>query len=388
MSTVYLDHAATAPLRPEAGEEFLRVAQTLGNASAIHGYGRSARRVVDEARETIADLLGADPHEVIFTSGGTEADNLAIQGGWLASRAQRPRLIVSEMEHSAVIETAHWLAAHHGAKVDKARVAKTGVVDVEALTSHLDTYGSQVGLISIMWANNETGVVQPIPEIVERARQHGIAVHSDAVQAAGWLRVDFRSSGLDALSISGHKFGAPVGVGALVASREFTILPHMHGGLQERGVRSGTVNGAGVAALATALRLAVEDQQVHTQRVEQLRDELQAGIQRLAPQSVVWGQGQDRLPGHLLVSIPGTRSEAVLFALDMAGIAASAGSACQAGVVGASPVVLALGGSEEEAMSALRFTLGAQTTQDDIDYTLHKLSSALEQAQTAFAVNP
>lgn len=367
------------------GEEYLRVAQKLGNANAIHTFGRDVRRVVDEAREEIAFLLGANPHEVIFTSGGTEADNLAIQGGWVASRSQRPRVAISEIEHSAVKDTADWISTQFGAVVDELPITTQGTLDVEHLRNHVQVHGSDIGLISVMWANNETGVVQPVKEITALATLHGIPVHSDAVQAVGWVDCDFQNSGLAALSISGHKIGAPVGVGALVAQREFSLLPHMHGGLQERGVRSGTVDAAGAAALAMALRLAVEERKTDKQRVASLRDRLQQGIQHLNPQAKVWGEQSVRLPGHVLVSVPNTRSEAVLFALDMAGIAASAGSACQAGVVGASPVVLAMGGSEADAMASLRFSLGASTTEEDIERTLTILASAIRQAQAAFA---
>lgn len=381
----YLDHAATAPLRPEAGEEFLRVARELGNPNAIHTLGRNARRYLDEAREEVAELLGAEPAEVIFTSGGTEADNLAVQGGWFAAYAKRPGIVVSAVEHPAVIETAHWLRSQHGAALHVAPVTSSGAVDLEALSDYLEAADAGVSVVSVMWANNETGVLQPIREIVELASRHGARVHSDAVQAAAHVPIDFDASGVSALSISGHKIGAPVGIGALLARREFTPTPHMHGGLQERGIRSGTVNAAGAAALAAALRSAVRDQVEEAARLRGLREQLQDGIRAAVPASRVWGEEEERLPGHLLVSVPGTRSEAVLFSLDMAGVAASAGSACQAGVVGASPVVLAMGGTEEEARSALRFTLGYTTTQADIDAALELLPTVFDRARAAFA---
>lgn len=383
MTRAYLDHAATTPLRPEAGEEFLRVARELGNPSAIHAYGRTSRRLLEEAREEIADLLGADPAEVIFTSGGTEADNLAVQGGWFHMNKDRPGLVVSSVEHPAVLETAYWLRDHHGADLHLAAVGRNGAVDTAALAEYLERAGDAVALISLMWANNETGVIQPLPEVVDLARRHGIAVHSDAVQAVTHMPIDFRASGLDALSITGHKIGAPVGIGALIARRDFTPDPHMHGGLQERGIRSGTVNTAGAAALAAALRVAVANQAAESDRLRHLREELQEGIRAAAPDAVMWGEGEERLPGHLLTSVPGARSEAVLFALDMAGVAGSAGSACQAGVVGASPVVLAMGGSEEEARSALRFTLGYTTTADEIKQALATIPETIGRARAA-----
>ena len=384
VTRAYLDHAATAPLRPEAGEEFLRVARELGNPNAIHTFGRNARRYLDEAREEVAELLGAEPAEVIFTSGGTEADNLAVQGGWFAASEERPGIIVSAVEHPAVIETAHWLRSQHGAKLHVAPVTSSGAVDLTGLSDYLEA-DAGVSVISVMWANNETGVLQPIREIVELASRNGVRVHSDAVQAAAHMPIDFHGSGLSALSISGHKIGAPVGIGALLAQREFTPTPHMHGGLQERGIRSGTVNAAGAAALAAALRSAVRDQVEEAARLRRLREQLQDAIRAAVPASRIWGEEEERLPGHLLVSVPGTRSEAVLFSLDMAGVAASAGSACQAGVVGASPVVLAMGGTEEEARSALRFTLGYTTTQADIDAALELLPTVFERARAAFA---
>lgn len=385
MSGAYLDHAATSPLRPGVGEEFLRVAQILGNPNAIHSHGRRARRIVDEAREEVAALLGADPAEVIFTSGGTEADNLAVQGGWFATRAERPGLVVSAIEHPAVTETAHWLAAHHGADLHLAPVTRSGLVDVAAVAEHLAVARERIGLISIMWANNETGVIQPLPHITALAEKYGIAVHADAVQAGGRVPVDFGASGLAALSLSGHKLGGPVGSGVLLARRDFVPHVHMHGGGQERGVRSGTVNAAGAAAFAAALRQATAEIQTEGARISALRDRLQEGIRALAPDVVIWGAQEERLPGHLLVSVRGTRSESVLFALDMAGVSASAGSACQAGVVGASPVVLALGGTEEQARSALRFTLGHTTTAAEVDLALATLPAVMDQARRAYA---
>lgn len=382
--SAYLDHAATAPLRPEAAEAFLQVARELGNPSAIHSYGRGARRIVDEAREEIAALLGADPAEVIFTSGGTESDNLAVQGAWFATREIRPGVVVSGIEHPAVLETAHWLAGSHGADLHVAAAGRDGLVDLPALEEHLARTGEQIGILSIMAANNETGVIQPLEQIVELAARHGVAVHTDAVQSPGRMPLNFSTLGVDAMSLSGHKLGAPVGVGVLVASRAFTPTPHQHGGLQERGIRSGTVNAAGAAAFAAALQVVSAEAESENRRVGALRDRLQEGIRKEAPEAVIWGERSPRLPGHLLVSIPGTRSESVLFALDMAGVAASAGSACQAGVVGASPVVLAMGGSEEEARSALRFTLGHTTTADDIERALAALPGAFSAARAAF----
>lgn len=385
VSSAYLDHAATAPLYPEAGETFLQVATELGNPNAIHNHGRNARRRLDEAREEIAEYLGADPAEVIFTSGGTESDNLAVHGGWFAMKDTRPGVITSAVEHPGVMETAHWLSEMHGAKHYTATVKRTGAIDLEKLREHLHQHGEQTALISVMWANNETGVIQPLQEITGLANEYGVAVHSDAVQAAAHIPIDFAHSGCAALSVSGHKLGAPVGIGVLLARRDFTPAPHMHGGLQERGIRSGTVNTAGAAALATALRITKAQQESNSKRMQALRDELQLAIASDVGEAVVWGQTEPRLPGHLLVSIPGTRSESVLFALDMAGISASAGSACQAGVVGASPVVLAMGGTEEEARSALRFTLGQSTTEEEIARVRDTLPNVVQRARAALA---
>ncbi|MPV50321.1 aminotransferase class V-fold PLP-dependent enzyme [Pseudactinotalea sp. HY160] len=386
----YLDHAATAPVLPEAADAFARVARELGNPSAVHGYGRTTRRIVEESREEIAALLGAEAAEVILTSGGTEADNLAVIGAWQAAAAGTadtavpPGLIVSAIEHPAVLESAEWLASDGGARLHIAPVTTAGTVDLDALAGLLARPESERGRIavcSIMWANNETGAIQPLPAVVELAGAHGIAVHTDAVQAAGRVPIDFAASGLAALSISGHKFGAPVGVGALLARRDFDMRSHQHGGGQERGVRSGTVNAAGARALAVALAAAVHDLSTEADRLAGLRDRLEAGIRAIAPDVRVWAGEAERLPGHLLVSVPGTRSEPVIFALDMAGVAASAGSACHAGVVGASPVVLAAGGTEEEARSALRFTLGRTSTAADIDAALAVLPDALGRAR-------
>lgn len=386
----YLDHAATTPVLPEAAEAFAQTSRELGNPSAVHRFGRATRRIVEESREQIAETLGAEPAEVILTSGGTEADNLAVLGGWEAQAAQHvgepPALVVSAIEHPAVLDSAHHLADHRGAGLHVATVTGEGVVDLAALADHLEAAaraGTRTALCSIMWANNETGAVQPLADVTALAAEHGIPVHSDAVQAAGHVPIDFARSGLAALSISGHKLGAPVGTGALIARRDYAMSPQQHGGVQERGVRSGTVGAAGARALAVALTAAAQRRRSEAERLTQLRDHLEAGITTLAPDARIWARDVDRLPGHLLVSVPGTRSESVLFALDMAGIAASAGSACRAGVVGASSVVIALGGTEEQARSALRFTLGRTTTAAEIDAVLTTLPDVLIRARAA-----
>ena len=389
----YLDHAATAPVLPEAAEAFAHAAAELGNPSAVHAFGRTTRRIVEESREEIAAVLGADPAEVILTSGGTEADNLAVLGRWEALAGEGPEVagrrlgvVVSAIEHPAVLESAHYLAQRRGAGLHVAPVTADGVLDLDALADHLEQAeraGVRIAVCSVMWANNETGAIQPIPELVDLAGTHGIEVHSDAVQAAAHLPIDFGASGLAALSISGHKLGAPVGIGALIARRDHALAPHHHGGVQERGVRSGTVPAAGARALAVALTAAAERRADEARRLAGLRDRLQAGLLAIAPDARIWSAGADRLPGHLLASVPGTRSESVLFALDMAGIAASAGSACRAGVVGASAAVLALGGTEEEARSSLRFTLGRTTTAAEVDAALTTLPSVLTRARAA-----
>ncbi|MFC7406272.1 cysteine desulfurase family protein [Georgenia alba] len=386
MST-YLDHAATTPVRPEVAAAYAEELTRLGNPSSLHSAGRDARRRLEEAREQLAAAIGAEPAEVIFTSGGTEADNLAVKGGYWARRAGDERLrtvAVSAVEHHAVLEAAEWLGEHEGAEVVLLHVDRDGVVDPGHLEEVLAT--GTVAVVSVMWANNETGALQPVRDVAARAHAAGVPVHSDAVQAVGKVPVHLDRSGLDALSLTGHKLGAPVGTGALVARRDLALIPVEHGGGQERGVRSGTLHVAGARALALAVEMAVADQEAEAARLRDLRDRLVAGATAAVDGLRVTGPGPDhRLPGLAHLTVAGADPDALLLGLDMAGIAASSGSACQAGVQQPSHVLLAMGYDTDEARSALRFSLGRTTSDADVDAVLAALPGVVGSARKAYA---
>ncbi|GAA1641338.1 cysteine desulfurase family protein [Georgenia ruanii] len=390
----YLDHAATTAVRPAAAEAYAEELTRLGNPSSLHAAGRDARRRLEEARERLAAALDADPAEVIFTSGGTEADNLAVKGAYWARRGaapERTRLAISAVEHHAVLEAAGWLAAHEGAVLDTLPVGADGVLDTAALEAHLAAHGPATAVVSVMWANNETGALQPVERVAALAHAVGVPVHTDGVQAVGHVPVRFRGSGVDALSLSGHKLGAPVGVGALLARRGLGLSPVEHGGGQERGVRSGTLAVAGARALAVVVSAAVAEQETEAERLGVLRDRLVAaalavpGVTLSGPPVTPSGPHQARLPGTAHLTIEGADADALLFGLDMAGIDASSGSACQAGVQEASHVLLAMGRSEEQARSALRFSLGWTSTAADVDAVAAALPGVVEQARRARA---
>ena len=388
--TTYFDHAATTPVRPEAAEAYLRASQVAGNPSSLHGAGRAARRVLEEARESIAADLGADPAEVILTAGGTEADNLAVQGIWrAAAQAGRPGLVTSAVEHHAVLETAHHLATHEGAELHELGVDAAGVVRTDDLEAVLAEQGERIGLISVMWANNEVGTLQPVQQVSALAAPHGIPVHSDAVQAVGQVPVDFADSGLAALSLSGHKLGAPIGIGALLARRDLAIRAVQHGGGQERAVRSGTLPVASFAALAAAVHVAVADLESEAARRARLRDRIIAEVLAQVPDAQLRGApGEGRLPGNAHFTFTGTDSDALLFTLDAAGVCASSGSACQAGVQQASHVLLAMGADDGAARSALRLTVGWDSTEADVDALLVALPEAVARARAAYRPRP
>lgn len=388
--TTYLDHAATTPVRPEAADAFAQAVQVAGNPSSLHAAGRAARRVLEEARESIAADLGADPAEVILTAGGTEADNLAVQGIWRArAQAGRPGLVTSAVEHHAVLETAHHLATHEGAELRELGVDAAGVVRIEELAEVLAEHGQRTGLVSVMWANNEVGTLQPIEQVAALARARGVPVHSDAVQAVGQVPVDFAASGLDALSFSGHKLGAPVGIGALLARRELAITPVQHGGGQERAVRSGTLPAASFAALAAAVRAAVRDLEAEAARRARLRDQIIAGVLAAVPDAQLRGApGAGRLPGNAHFTFSGADADALLFTLDAAGVCASSGSACQAGVQQPSHVLLAMGADDGAARSAVRLTLGWSSSEADVEALLVALPEAVALARAAYRPRP
>jgi cysteine desulfurase len=404
----YLDHAATTPMSAAALAAFVAAAQRTGNASSLHSAGRTARRAVEEARETLAKALGARPSEVIFTSGGTEADNLAIKGIFWGRRAQdtrRCRVLVSGVEHHAVLDPAFWLAGHAGAEIVLLPVDGEGRLDLDALRAELAAHADETALISVMWANNEVGTLQPVRDVVRAARPYGIPVHTDAVQAVGQTEVDFAESGVDAMTVSGHKLGGPVGVGALLAKRDLALDAVLHGGGQERGVRSGTLDAASIAAFGVATHHAVGCMPERSARLAALRDDLVARVRAAAPTAVLRGpeptphpandpdsprgaqESVDRLPGNAHFTFPGAEGDSLLYLLDSAGVQASTGSACQAGVPQPSHVLLAMGVPETEARGALRFTLGATSTEADVDRLVAALPQVVARAQAAGLVS-
>ena len=390
-SFVYLDHAATTPMLPEAIEAMTAQMAMVGNPSSLHTSGRVGRRVVEESRETIAQALGARPSEVIFTSGGTESDNLAIKGTFWARRdadPRRVRLLVSTVEHHAVLDCVDFLEAHEGAKVTWLEVDHVGRVHPETVRSAIETDPESVALVSVMWANNEVGTVQPVAEIAAVAHEFDIPVHSDAVQAVGQVEVDFASSGLDLMTVTGHKLGGPQGVGALLARRDATLVPLTHGGGQERQVRSGTLDVPAIRGFAVALRQATANRVEDAERLVVLRDKLIRGAQDAGFGVQVtgdWepGDGIRRLPGNAHLLVPGCDGDSLLYLLDAAGVECSTGSACQAGVPQPSHVLLAMGMPEQQARGALRLTLGHTSTAADVDAFLSALPAAVERAQRA-----
>ncbi|GAA4675983.1 cysteine desulfurase family protein [Phytohabitans rumicis] len=375
----YLDHAATTPMLAEAIEAYAAAAREVGNASSLHAPGRRARRTVEESRERIAAVVGARPSEVIFTGSGTESDNLAVKGiHWARRREGRNRVVASAVEHHAVLDSVQWLHEHEGADVTWLPVDALGRVALDALS-----FTDDVTVISVMWANNEVGTVQPIAEWAALAAAAGIPFHTDAIQAVGQVPVDFAASGAAALTISGHKLGGPAGVGALLLGRDVACTPLLHGGGQERDVRSGTLDAPAIAAFAVAVEAAVKSQQEYAARVGALRDDLVTRVRQVVPEAIYNGDPDNRLPGNAHLSFPGCEGDALLLLLDAQDIACSTGSACSAGVAQPSHVLLAMGADDDRARSSLRFTLGHTSTQADVDALVAALPGAVERARRA-----
>ncbi|HEY7015559.1 MAG TPA: cysteine desulfurase family protein [Streptosporangiaceae bacterium] len=387
-SPVYLDHAATTPMLPEALEAMTEELAQVGNPSSLHNAGRRARRVVEESREQIAAAYGARPSEVVFTSGGTEADNLAVKGLFWTRRAEDPRrtrVLTPAIEHHAVIDTVEWLDQHEGADVGWVPTDGAGLVSPAALAEAIEAGPAAVSLISVMWVNNEVGTVQPVAELAAVAREHGIPLHSDAVQAAGQLPVNLAGSGATALTITAHKIGGPIGVGALLLARGADLVPVLHGGGQERDVRSGTLDAPAIRAFAVAVELATERRSDEAKRLAELRDDLIAQVLAAVPDAVLNGAppGPRRLPGNAHFSFPGCEGDALLMLLDAKGIACSTGSACTAGVAQPSHVLLAMGTDEARARGSLRFSLGHSSTQADVDALGAVIGEAVDRARRA-----
>ncbi|OAR22265.1 cysteine desulfurase [Streptomyces sp. ERV7] len=384
----YLDHAATTPMLPEAVQAMTAQLTVTGNASSLHAAGRRARRSAEEAREELAEALGARPSEVVFTAGGTEADNLAVKGLYWARRdadPRRVRVLASPVEHHAVLDAVHWLAEHEGATVEYLPVDRYGRVHPEALREAIARDPFDVALATVMWANNEIGTVLPVAELAAVAREFDIPLHADAVQAVGQLDVDFAASGLAAMTVSGHKIGGPYGIGALLLGREYTPVPVLHGGGQERHVRSGTLDVPAIAAFAVAGRLAAERRADFAREVGGLRDQLVEAVRKAVPEAILGGDPAPggRLPANAHFTFPGCEGDSLLLLLDAQGIECSTGSACTAGVAQPSHVLLATGTPPDLARGTLRFSLGHTSTEADVQAVATAIGPAVERARTA-----
>jgi cysteine desulfurase len=383
---VYLDHAATTPMHPAAIEAMTAALATTGNASSLHTAGRDARRRMEEARESIAARLGARPSEVIFTAGGTESDNLAVKGIYWARRDIEPtrrRIVTTAVEHHAVLDAVTWLAEHEGAEVTFLPTEPDGSVTAGALRDILQEH-DDVALVSVMWANNEVGTIMPIADLAAVAAEFDVPIHSDAVQAIGHIPVDFAGSTLSAMSVTAHKFGGPTGVGALLLRRTTACVPLLHGGGQERDIRSGTPDVAGAVAMAAAVDVAVGSLDATGARLRTLRERLINGVlDSIADTHLNGALGDRRLPGNTHFTFRGCEGDSLLMLLDANGIECSTGSACTAGVAQPSHVLLAMGADAEAARGSLRLSLGHTSTQADVDAALRVLPAAVERARQA-----
>jgi cysteine desulfurase len=375
MNNVYLDHSATTAVRPEVLEAMWPYfAEAFGNPSSVHSGGGLPREAVERARSGVAGVLGCRPAEVVFTASGTEADNLALIGAARALRQRGNHVITTQIEHHAVLHSVRQLE-HEGFRVTYLGVDGDGLVDLERLAAAI---GPDTILLSVMLANNEVGTIEPLPEIAALAHERGVAVHTDAVQAAATLELDVDRLGVDLLSVSAHKFYGPKGVGALYVRRDTQLEPIVHGGDQERGFRSGTENVPGIVGLAVALMLAQADRTVEAERLSSLRDRLIDGTLSRVPGAHLTGHRTRRLPGHASFYLDGVSGESVLVNLDVAGIACSSGSACKAGSTDPSHVLTAVGMPPQLARNALRMSLGRETTEEDIDYVLEVFPRVVE----------
>ncbi len=391
----FIDHAATTPMRPSAREAWLRASEVAGNPSSLHASGRAARRIVEEARESIADDLRTRPSAVVFTSGGTESDNLAVKGLYWARRARlgldEPFLVASAVEHHAVLDPVEWLGKHENADILWLPVDARGRVNVSRLAEHLADNARRTALVTVMWANNEVGTVQPVGEIAALCKEAGVPFHTDAVQALGQIPVDLSEVPATAATISGHKVGGPFGVGALIVDPHESVVPVAHGGGQERDIRSGTFDAPAAAAFAIAVNDAVREQQTHAAHLLELQSSLVRGILELVPDTLVngatIGDPSERLPGNVHVSIPGAEGDSLLMLLDAAGVDCSTGSACTAGIPEPSHVLLAMGVDERTARSSLRFSFGRDSSARDVSAVLAALPGVVDRARRAGSVS-
>jgi cysteine desulfurase len=375
--SIYVDHAATTPLSPAAFKAITSQLQELGNPSSLHTHGRATRKALEDAREAIAQQVSCLPSEVIFTASGTEANNIALKGLWWNGKAHGKKVVViSAVEHHAILDPAHWLETHEGAEVIQVPVDVHGVINLDFLKDLITKRSEEIAVISIMHSNNETGVMQPIQEVVAIAGK--IPVHTDAVQSFKKVPLSYKDLGVTALTLSAHKVGGPLGIGALILRRAYEIPALLHGGGQEREIRSGTLNAPSIVAFSAAATEKYPSNEVQT-----LRDNFIKALHQEIPDAYVNGEASQRLPGIVNVTFPGTQSDTLLLLLDNAHVSASTGSACSAGVHEASHVLLAMGHTEATAQSSLRFSFGAVSTQADVDFVMSVLPDVISTGRAA-----
>jgi cysteine desulfurase len=381
---IYLDHAATAPINDAAITALNTQMRKLGNASSVHNPGREVRKDVEDARHKLSELINANPSEIIFTGSGTEANNLAIKGFFWQS-PDRNVIVTSAFEHHAILDPVEWLVEHEGAEQVLIPITKSGVIDLDFLAKVVATRGDEIAVISVMHSNNELGSIQPIADVVKIAGD--IPVHTDAVQSFGKIEFDFQKLGVTAATISAHKVGGPLGIAALILKRGLDLTPILHGGGQEREIRSGTLNAPAIVAFAAASEFAIANRETNFAKIRELRDYFIAGLKRVVPDVSINSVADPALPGIVNATFPGTESDALLLLLDTEGISASAGSACSAGVPRPSHVLVALGLSESDADASLRISIGTTNTKAEIDQVLAVMPSVVERARNAFVVS-
>ena len=382
MESAYLDNAATTAMLPEALEVMYRESGSVGNASSLHGAGRRARRVVEESREKLAAAVGAKPQEIIFTASGTEANNLAVKGLYWRAGASKRAIVSTPIEHHAILDPLEWLEREHSVTLHMAEVDTHGTTKVDSIAQSLSEYQKEISFVTVMHSNNEVGALQPVAEIAAISREYEIPIHTDAVQSIGKVPLDFGKLGVSALTISGHKIGGPLGVAALVAKKDLELTPLLHGGGQERDVRSGTLHTPAIAAFATAAELSQQRLQINADRIRSMRERLINGV-TAAVDDVRINGGENTLPGIAHFTFAGAEGDALLLLLDAQGVQCSTGSACSAGIAQPSHVLIAMGMAPKIARSSIRFSIGTTTSEKDIDKAISVISEVVSRARAA-----
>ena len=382
MESAYLDNAATTAMLPEALEVMYRESASVGNASSLHGAGRRARRVVEESREKLAAAVGAKPQEIIFTASGTEANNLAVKGLYWRAGASKKAIVSTPIEHHAILDPLEWLEREHSVTLHMAEVDSHGTTKVDSIAQLLSEYQKEISFVTVMHSNNEVGALQPVAEIAAISREYEMPIHTDAVQSFGKVPLDFGKLGVSALTISGHKIGGPLGVASLVAKKDLELTPLLHGGGQERDVRSGTLHTPAIAAFATAAELSQQRLQINADRIRSMRERLINGV-TAAVDDVRINGGENTLPGIAHFTFVGAEGDALLLLLDAQGVQCSTGSACSAGIAQPSHVLIAMGMAPKIARSSIRFSIGTTTSEKDIDKAISVISEVVSRARAA-----